>query len=306
MEKLIIEAALNELQDKADNPNVPYGPREVAQAAAACVEAGAAMLHFHARDAATGEQLWTSHETYAEAMRHIYELGVPRDILFYPTYKGLTEASLAHMVALSRDQDVRLPLAALDVGAVLLNRYDPEAKRFANPETAKAFSHQEMVWFFELCRRQGVRPYNGCAEPGHIRHILTYLDMGLVDEPVLFKFFTSEYAPFGMPTTPRGVQMYADIIAELAPGLRHQWFIHCYGPSILPMATQAIVLGGHVRIGLGDETFRDAGRPTNAELVGRIAQIARAAGREIATPREARAIMALPQYEEWPEEGRGK
>ena len=65
---LVIEAAMNELTDKASNPHVPYGPDEVSVDAAACVEAGAAMLHFHARDAQTGDQLWTSTETYAAAV----------------------------------------------------------------------------------------------------------------------------------------------------------------------------------------------------------------------------------------------
>lgn len=299
MQKLIIEVAMNELMEKAENPHVPYGPEEVARDAVPCVEAGASVLHFHARDARTGEQLWTSTETYAAGMRQVFEQGVPRDILFYPTYKGLTEPSLAHVAALSRDQDTRLAMAALDVGAVLLNRYNPRTKQFASPETGKVFTHQQQMWFMELCRRAGVRPYNGCAEPGHIRHILTYLEMGLLDEPVLFKFFTADTAPFGMPTTPRGVQMYAEIIRELAPGLRHQWFIHCYGPSIVPMAAQAILLGGHVRIGLGDYTWSADGQPTNAALVRRVAEMARQAGREVATPREARAMLGLRQWEEW-------
>ncbi len=300
MKPLIIETAMNELMEKADNPHVPYGPEEVARDAAACVEAGASILHFHARDARTGEQLWTSHETYAAAMRQVFEMGVPRDIVFYPTYKGLTEQSLSHVVALAGDADVRLPLAALDVGAVNLNRYDPVAKRFENPESAKAFSHAQMTFWYQTCQRLGLKAYNGCAEPGHVRHTLAYMDMGLEHEPVIFKLFTSEYSPYGMPTTPRGVLMWADIINELAPGLRHEWFIHCYGKAILPMAAQAVLSGGHVRIGLGDETFRDAGQPTNTELVTRVAEMARQAGRAIATPRQARDILGLPQYEAWP------
>jgi uncharacterized protein (DUF849 family) len=130
MRPLIIEAALNELMDKASNPHVPYGPEEVAIDAAACVEAGASMLHFHARDAQTGDQLWTSTETYVDAMRRIYGLGVARDVLFYPTYEWLTEEQLTHVVALRQHPDVRLALAALDVGAVLLNEFDAATSTF--------------------------------------------------------------------------------------------------------------------------------------------------------------------------------
>ena len=299
MQKLIIEVSMNELMAKEDNPNVPYSPAEIADDAVACVEVGASILHFHARHPETGEQEWTNASRYQESLREIRERGVTRDVLFYPTYKGLDEQSLAHVATLAQDGDVRLAMAALDVGAVNLNKYDPITKEFADPSRAKAFSHQEMTFFYELCRANGIRPYNGCAEPGHIRHTIAYLDKGLLEEPLLFKFFTSEYAPFGVPPTAKGVQMYADVFAEVASGVELQWFISCYGQAILPMAAQAIVLGGHVRIGLGDETFKNAGCPTNVDLVRRIVEMAHATGREVATPRQARTMMGLPQYEDW-------
>ena len=128
---------------------------------------------------------------------------------------------------------------------------------------------------------------------------MAYMDKGLVEEPLLFKFFTSEYAPFGLPPGLEAVRTYAGLLAEIFGGVRYEWFVSCYGKSILDMAAQAAVLGGHVRIGLGDETFADDGRPTNAELVGHVAEMARACGRDVAGPRQAREMMGLPQYEDW-------
>jgi uncharacterized protein (DUF849 family) len=88
--------------------------------------------------------------------------------------------------------------------------------------------------------------------------------------------------------------MYTEIVRELAPQLNYEWFVMCYGQAIIPMAAQAILSGGHIRIGLGDETWSDARpRPTNAALVRRIVTMAQAAGREIATPHQAREIMGL-------------
>lgn len=292
MRPLIIEAALNELMDKASNPHVPYGPEEVSIDAAACVDAGAAMLHFHARDAQTGDQLWTSTETYVEAMRRIFALGVARDVLFYPTYEWLTEEKLSHVIALRQHPDVRLALAALDVGAVLLNDFDARTSRFERADWGKVFTHEQTIWFLELCRRHGLHPYSGCAEPGHLRHLLAYRDMGLLDPPLVLKFFASERAPYGLPPGPRSVHTYAGLLDELLGDTERVWFVHCYGAAILPMAAEAIVLGGHVRIGLGDETFDDS-KPTNAELVARIVEMARAAGREVATPHQARQMMGL-------------
>jgi 3-keto-5-aminohexanoate cleavage enzyme len=297
MQPLIIETALNELMDKANNPHVPYGPEEVAEDGARCVEAGASMLHFHARDSRSGEQLWTSAATYAEAMRQLFKRGVAREIVFYPTYLWLDEARLAHVFELRRDREVRLGLAALDVGAVLLNRFDPGTRRFENPEQGKVFTHQVTVDFLERCRAEGLRVYSGCSEPGHLRHLLAYRAMGLLDGRLLLKFFTSEDCPYGLPPGPRAVRTYAELLDELAPDVPRAWFVHCYGAAILPMAAQAILLGGHVRIGLGDETFARLGQPSNAELVGRVVDMARAVGRPIATPAQAREILEIPPYQ---------
>jgi 3-keto-5-aminohexanoate cleavage enzyme len=286
MQPLIIEAAQNELMEKADNPHVPYGPEEVAADAAACVAAGAAMLHFHARDASTGEQLWTGTQTYVEALRRSFALGVPRDVVFYPTYEWLTDAQLAHVFALRRDPEVRLRLAALDVGAVLLNRFEPATRSFERADWGKVFTHAQTIHFLERCRAEGLRVYSGCAEPGHLRHLLAYRELGLLDAPLVLKFFTARDAPYGL-----------QLLDELMGELPRVWFVHCYGPEILPMAAEAILLGGHVRIGLGDETFSDT-KPTNAELVARVAELARAIGRPLATPREAREMLGLPAWDD--------
>ena len=179
MDKLIIEVAMNEMTSKAQNPRVPYGPAEVAADAAECAAAGASVLHFHAREPETGEQEWTGLERYREGVRLIRECGVSSDVVFYPTYKGLTETSLAHVAALAADDEARLAMAALDVGAVNLNRFDPVAGVFDNAGYSKAFSYEGMTYFYELCRENGLRPYNGCAEPGHIRHVLTFMQLGL-------------------------------------------------------------------------------------------------------------------------------
>ncbi len=297
MKPLIIEVAMNELMPKEANAHVPYGPDEVAKDAVECIEAGASMLHFHARDPRTGEQRWTDDGLYTDAMKRIHKAGVTKEILFYPTYKGLNEASLSHVIALAKDRDARLAIAPLDVGAVLLNKYDRRTKTFANPETGKVYTHAQEVFWYNLVNANGMRPYNGCAEPGHIRHLMAYMDMGLLEEPVLIKYFCSVDGPYGMPPTPRGVQMYTEIVRELAPKLDYEWFVMCYGQAIIPMAAQAIVSGGHIRIGLGDETWSDAApRPTNADLVRRIATLAKACGREIATPRQAREILGLKAY----------
>ena len=85
MEPLIIEVAINELASKQDNPNVPYSLDEVVDDAIACAQAGAAIVHFHARDAATGEQLWFDTQFYRDAFARIR---AECDAILYPTQPG--------------------------------------------------------------------------------------------------------------------------------------------------------------------------------------------------------------------------
>src|SRR3954465_10251161 len=82
--KVIVEVGQNELTTKAQNRNVPYGAEEVAADAAACAEAGAAVVHFHARDD-DGEQDWSGAERYRRALELI---AARSDVVAYPSYFG--------------------------------------------------------------------------------------------------------------------------------------------------------------------------------------------------------------------------
>ena len=71
MNKVMIEAAINESVTREQHPGVPITPEEIADQAIACARAGASIIHFHARDRQSGADAWTSFETYAEAYRLI-------------------------------------------------------------------------------------------------------------------------------------------------------------------------------------------------------------------------------------------
>src|SRR5206468_3237347 len=86
---LSLIAASDELVGKSANPHVPYGPEEVAADAAVCVEAGATLVHFHARDAESGEQRWHDDALYTDAVARMRALGVGEDVPWYPTYPGV-------------------------------------------------------------------------------------------------------------------------------------------------------------------------------------------------------------------------
>ena len=177
MEKLIIEAALNELISKQQNRNVPYGPDEVARDTKDCVDAGLSFLHFHAREQTFGEMEWNKARLYKEGILRMRALGVPPELPWYPTYLTLDPFYQEHVVDLAEDPEVRLQIAAIDMGSDNINDYDASTKTFTSPDQTKAWSHDFHEQFFRLCREQKQRPYLGVYEPGALRAIAQYLDL---------------------------------------------------------------------------------------------------------------------------------
>jgi len=298
---VIIEAALHELVSKSANPHVPYGPEEVAADAAACAEAGATLLHFHARDPGSGEQRWHDDALYADAVMRMRALGVADDLPWYPTYPGVRpeEAvadSMPHVAVLARD--LGLELAAIDVGSGNLSPYQPETREFLAADGVKRLPHSLFREFTDFCRAHGLRPYLGVYEPGHIRHVAAYLDAGWLDPPLVLKCFFSEHHPYGLPPVARSVEMTAEILATVLAGVEYEWFVQCYGRAIWDLAPAALATGGHLRVGLGDYhpwDWADDGndKPTNSELVERAIELAGDAGRPVTNIAETRCRLGL-------------
>jgi 3-keto-5-aminohexanoate cleavage enzyme len=301
-DSVIIEVALHELVDKASNPNVPYGADEVAVDGLACLREGMTLLHFHARDPRTGEQLWHDDGTYAKAIGEIRELGAPADLPWYPTYPGVRPGlpvaeSMRHVAALT-PSPVGLRLAAIDVGSSNLSAYNPTTKEFLNAESVKVLPHALFEEFSQFCGNHGLRPYLGVYEPGHLRHIAAYLDKAWIEPPLAIKFFFSELHPYGLPPAAHSVEIYAGLLDVVLPGVEVAWFVQCYGKRIWDLARPSLDLGGHVRVGIGDYHPWDwpdttGEQPTNAELVTRAVELAGVAGRPIATVADARRILGL-------------
>lgn len=298
MKKLIIEAAIHEMVSKETNPHVPYGPEEVAADAAACVEAGMSFLHFHARDPETGEQRWADADSYRQAILAMRKRGVSEALPWYPTYGGLDPAAFAHVAELAADPEIRLAITSIDIGTGNYNDWNPQTRQFVAPDWVQTLSHAGAERLLAMARGLGLRPSLILYEPGHLRHVGAYLDKGWIEPPIVLRFNFSDFAPYGLPPRPESVGMVAEMIEMVLPGVPVEWFVACHGPSVWEMAPATIAAGGHVRVGLGqyhpwmwpDLTNE---RPTNAEQVGRVAELAKVAGRAIATPEEARRMMGF-------------
>jgi 3-keto-5-aminohexanoate cleavage enzyme len=284
MDKLIIEAAINEQASKEQNPNVPYSIDECVEDAIRCADAGAAIVHFHARDPKTGDLLTPATDVYASAMRIIRH--ERPELLFYPTY--LPSDRSVHIEALAADSTVRLPVATIDPGGMNFSSFDPSTNRLIGDMPFNV-SHADCAMFFGICARYGVRPSVVVREPGHVRIAVAYHRSGMISGKILFKLNLADTMLFGLPPTPESAATYMSIVPEDIP---YTWMSYVYGPSQEAMARYAIGAGAHVRTGLGDNPIEpDGTRMRNDELVRRVVETAAELGRDVATPREALEIL---------------
>lgn len=287
MKKLIIEARINEYMMREEgNVHVPYTPQEIAADSVACREAGAAIVHFHARKPdGTPEH---RAEVYADTIRRIR---TSSDILVHPTlgFNTVDDNSapgrLRHILELAKDKSVAPHFVPLDMGSVNFDRYDPQARRFVTTTQVYANPTGDLMYFAKHVREAGLKPYLTCQNIGFLRYVNAFADMGLLDEPLyMCLVMTDSIYLGGHPASLKGLQSHLD---HLPPGKRIEWTSMSYGGNLFGLVAAIVSQGGHVSIGLGDHPYNELGMPTNAELIRRVVAIAHQCGREIATPAQA-------------------
>ena len=284
MEKLVIEAAINEQASKEDNPRVPYSVDECIDETIRCADAGAAIVHFHARHPTSGDLEVPGTETYRAIMKAVHR--ERPDLLMYPTYHPSDR--FAHVADLAEDPDVLMRVATIDPGAMNFSAFNPDTG-FIGPDLPFVVGHETCGLFFDICKRLDIRYSVVVREPGHVRTAVAYHRAGMIDGPLFFKINLADNMLFGLPPSPAAVSTYLGLVPE---DIQCGWMSYVYGPSHWEMARYAIGAGGHVRTGLGDNPVDESGRLTsNEELVKRVVSAAADVGREVATAREALAIL---------------
>lgn len=292
MGKLIIEARVNEyMMREQGNPHVPYLPEEIVADALACRRAGASIVHFHARR--PDGQPDHDARTYA---RTVGDIRRASDILVHPTLGDVTleagpEKRLAHILEMAKDPATRPHLAPADMGSLNLDIYNPQARRFETQERIYKNSTGTLVYLCENMKRAGVKPYLTCWNIGFTRCAAAFIDLGIVEEPAFISLILTDHSFLGgHPGTLAGLRAHMDFLPE---NRRVVWSVIDYGGSLLRLASAVIAAGGNISIGIGDYTYPELGQPTNAELVARVAAIARDVGREVATPEEAKVMLGI-------------
>ena len=268
--KLIITiATTGSVPTREMNPHLPVTPEQIAETAALCREAGASVIHIHARD--TDGRPTLDPQVFSRIHRLVSER---TDLIVQISTGGRAGTDAEARAAATRL--LRPEMASLTTGS--MNFPD---RVYANPFEVIEFLATTMA-------DSGTKPEMEIFEPGMIANAQKLVEKGLATEPLHFDFVLGNRG--SLPASARNLIFLSETIP---PG--STWTVAGIGRWQLPMAVLAIVMGGHVRVGLEDNLYYHKGvLATNQQLVARVARVAAEVGRPVATPDEARQILGLP------------
>lgn len=271
--KVIITAAISGAEvTQQMNPAVPYTIEEYVREAKLAYEAGASIIHLHARfDDGTPTQDRDRFKVIIDAIQEACP-----DVIIQPSTGGATG-----MTADERLQPTELnpEMASLDCGT--MNFGGDEI--FVNTENM-------IIEFATRMNERGIKPELECFDKSHIDMALRLVRKGYIKPPLHFNFVLGVNG--GATGTPRDLLFMKESIPEGST-----FTVSGIGRCQLEINVMAMLIGGHVRLGLEDNLKYNRERigVSNAEFVERIVRIAKELNIEIATPAEARQILGLPE-----------
>ncbi|GAB4245167.1 MAG: 3-keto-5-aminohexanoate cleavage protein [Thermoleophilia bacterium] len=270
MDKLIITVApTGAITTLDDTPHLPIRPVEIIEEICRAHEAGASIAHIHTRDAEG--RACMDFDQFAEIVSGVR---ARCDIIINITSSG--------GLNLGDDERIR-PLAELEPE---LASFDSGSVNFGTGVFVNTPPFLDRL--AGVMHERGVKPEIEVFETGFIANALKYVEDGLFQPPLHFQFVLG--VPGAMPATPRNLVHLVDTIPAGST-----WSVIGIGKGHLPMATMAIHMGGHVRVGMEDNVYYRKGvlARSNAEFVERVVRLAAEFERPVATPAEARQILGL-------------
>lgn len=284
---VIIEAAINGATTKADNPNVPITPDEVAADALACLDAGASIIHAHCNPVGGADDEVAAR--YLDCFRPVW--AQRPEALLYPTINfGPAGLSFGHLPILVAEG---LRVGLLDPGSVNLGRRGDDGLPSGAFVYANSFDRIKEV--FALHTELGIGPSLAIYEPGFMRTTMAYHRAGLLPAGTMAKFYLSEErgllgGAFGLPVTRTALDAYLEILGD--SGI--PWAMSAVGGDIgrSDVARYALERGGHLHLGL--EFYAGDRTPTNVQLVEEAVALCAEVGRPVATTDQTVELLGLP------------
>ena len=297
--KVIITCAVTgSIHTPSMSPYIPITAQEIADAAIGAVEAGAAIVHLHARNPKDGRPD-QSPEAFAPFLKVIKQRS--------PAVVNITTGGAPTMSIEERVKPAAFfkpEVASLNMGSMNFGLY-PMLARYKEFKHAWEFPYlddsrdrifkntfKDIEYILTTCAENGTRFEIECYDIGHLYTLAHFADRGIVKPPF---FVQSVFGILG------GIGGHPEDVAHMKRtadrlfGKNYQWSVLGAGRNQMPIAAMAAAMGGNVRVGLEDSLWVGAGKlaESNAAQVTKARQIIEGLGLEVATPDDARQILQL-------------
>ncbi len=304
-QKVIITCAVTgAIHTPSMSPHLPISAEEIATAAIEAAQAGAAIVHLHARDPANGRPS----QDPALFKEFLPRIRAASDVVINITTGG--SPTMPVKERLRPAVEFAPELASLNMGSMnfglyeMLNRYKDFKHDWERPYLQESDdlvfrnSFRDIAYILESCSANGTRFEAECYDTNHLYTAAHFLDRKLIQAPLLIQ--TVFGLRGGIGTHPEDL-MNMRRTADRLFGNDYVWSVLGAGRSQMPIATMAAAMGGNVRVGLEDSLWDGPGQlaRSNADQVKRIRTVIEALSLDVATPDEARAMLKLkgPQNE---------
>ena len=280
--RIITAAVTGAWPKKENNPNVPMTPEEICEDVYDCWQAGAAVAHLHMRDDAGNGTM--DHNKFRETVTLLKERHPDCDIVLNLTTSGdiyaTDETRVEHV------KELKPEMASYDCGSM---NWLNTALFINSPK------------FLEMCgqlfQECGTKPEIEAFDPGMIANAAYYLKKGILKAPLHFQFCMG--CANGIPGSVKNLLFMKETADELIGKGQYTWSCFGVGHSAMEVMYAAIALGGNIRVGMEDNVMYGKDEngnkiiATNEMLVKRAVELAKLAGREIATADDAREILGI-------------
>jgi len=269
------------------HPAIPVTPSEIATAAIEAAAAGAAIVHIHVRDPETGKGT-RDPALYREVVARIRDAGT--DVVinltagmggdFYPSagnpaVGGPGTDMVGAVERLIHVEELRPDICSLDCGSLNFG----DSVYVSSPDMLRTMARR--------IKEAGVKPEMEVFDTGHVRFANQLVADGLVTDPPLYQICLG--IPWGAPAEPGVMKTMTDLLPANAV-----WAGFAISRMEMPFAAQAVLLGGHVRVGLEDNLYLERGVfASNAQLVEKAITLIELMGARVKTPDQARATLGL-------------
>lgn len=298
--KVIISCALTgSIHTPTMSDALPVTPDEIVEQGVGAAEAGAAILHLHARDPSTGQPT----PDPAVFMQFLPRLKQSTDAVLNITTGGSLNMTVQERLAaplLAKPEMCSLNMGSMNFGIFpLADRYKDWKHDWEEPylRSTDDFifrnTFRDIAYILEhLGEGCGTRFEFECYDVGHLYNLAHFLDRGLVKTPL---FIQTIFGILGGIGAEERNLVFMRETADRLFGKDYEWSVLAAGRHQIPFTTMAAVMGGNVRVGLEDSLYLAKGRlaRNSAEQVAKIRRILEELSLEVATPEEARAMLDL-------------